>query len=398
VLVASAALVFSSALGAAAREPAPFVPNDSLYSLSRVGLESMSVPQAWRVTRGDPRVVIAVVDSGVGADPDLAPNLLPGFNAIDGSADTTDENGHGSEQAALIGAVLDNGIGAAGICGRCRVLPVKVFGADGRAGGDTLSRGIRWAAEQGVHVINLSFALEPGSAPSPLLNDAIADAVARGITVVAGAGNNGSADPAANALAATNPQVIRVASIDTESHRLDAGSNRGAWVDVAASAELSAHGSGTARVGNGGTSAAAAAVSAISGLLLSCNAALTPAHVKDILIRTSTPYDVDVVARGEVDAYRAVLSSGCPEPVATVQSVERVKLTVLVQGGGTVGRQPAAGAYEPGTLVTLRARPRAGWRLASWRGLCAGKRETCRVTVNRPLTVTAVFRRAAPGG
>ena len=187
----------------------------------------MLVPQAWRVTRGDPRVVIAVVDLGVGADPDLAPNLLPGYNAIDGSADTTDENGHGSEQAALIGAVLDNGLGAAGICGRCRVLPVKVFGADGRAGVDTLTRGIRWAAAQGAEVINLSFALEPGSAPSPLLNDAIADAVGRGITVVAGAGNNGSADPAANALAATNPQVIRVASIDTESHRLDAGSNRG---------------------------------------------------------------------------------------------------------------------------------------------------------------------------
>lgn len=165
MLVASAALVFSCALAAAAREPAPFVPNDSLYHLSQVGLESMSVPQAWRVTRGDPRVVIAVVDSGVGADPDLAPNLLPGYNAIDGSADTTDENGHGSEQAALIGAVLDNGLGAAGICGRCRVLPVKVFGADGRSGVDTLTRGIRWATEQGVEVINLSFALEPGSAP-----------------------------------------------------------------------------------------------------------------------------------------------------------------------------------------------------------------------------------------
>ena len=153
--------------------------------------------------------------------------------------------------------------------------------------------------------------------------------------------------------------MIRVASIDTESHRLDAGSNRGAWVDVAASAELSAHGSGSAPVGNGGTSAAAAAVSAISGLLLSCNAALTPAHVKDILMRTSTPYDVDVVARGEVDAYRAVLSSGCPEPVATVQSVERVKLTVLVQGGGTVSRQPAGAPTTPGTLVTLEARPRS---------------------------------------
>ena len=396
MLVASAALVFSCALAAAAREPAPFVPNDSLYHLSQVGLESMSVPQAWRVTRGDPRVVIAVVDSGVGADPDLAPNLLPGYNAIDGSADTTDENGHGSEQAALIGAVLDNGLGAAGICGRCRVLPVKVFGADGRSGVDTLTRGIRWATEQGVEVINLSFALEPGSAPSPLLNEAIADAVGRGITVVAGAGNNGSADPAANALAGTNPQVIRVASIDTESHRLDAGSNRGAWVDVAASAELSAHGSGSAPVGNGGTSAAAAAVSAISGLLLSCNAALTPAHVKDILVRTSTPYDVDVVARGEVDAYRAVISSGCPEPIATVQSVERVKLTVLVQGGGTVSRQPAARTYEAGTLVTLAATPRSGWRFTAWRGLCAGKRQTCRLNLTRSATTTAVFRRSTP--
>ena len=68
VLVASAALVFSCAMASAAREPAPFVPNDNLYHLSQVGLESMSVPQAWRVTRGDPRVVIAVVDSGVGAN------------------------------------------------------------------------------------------------------------------------------------------------------------------------------------------------------------------------------------------------------------------------------------------------------------------------------------------
>ena len=193
-------------------------------------------------------------------------------------------------------------------------------------------------------MINLSFALQPGSPPSAPLNDAIADAVSRGIAVVAGAGNNGSADPAANALAATNPQTIRVASIGAESHRLDAGSNRGSWVDVAASAELSAQSSRSAFHGNGGTSAAAAAVSAISGLLLSCNPALTPAQIKDILMRTSTPYGVDVVARGEVDAYRAVISSGCREPVATVQAVERVKLTVVDQRRrGTVSRQPAAG-------------------------------------------------------
>ena len=96
MFVASAALVFSWVLPAAAREPAPFVPNDSFYQLSRAGLESMAVPQAWRVTQGDPRVVIAVVDTGVNREPDLTPNLLPGFNAIDGGADTTDEIGRAS--------------------------------------------------------------------------------------------------------------------------------------------------------------------------------------------------------------------------------------------------------------------------------------------------------------
>lgn len=381
-------------LPAAAREPAPFVPNDSLYHLSRAGLESMAVPQAWRVTQGDPRVIVAVVDSGVGRDPDLAPNLLSGFNAIDGSGDTTDENGHGSEQAALIGAVLDNGLGAAGICGRCRILPVKVFGAGGRADVDTIARGIRWASEHGARVINLSFALEPGSPPSQSLNDAVADALGRGITVVAGAGNSGSTDPAANAFAAANSQAIRVASIGVESHRLDAGSNRGSWVDVAASAELSARGSLGGSNGNGGTSAAAAAVSAISGLLLSCNPALTPAHIKDILIRTSTPYDVHVVSRGEVDAYRALVSSGCSAPAAPeLDADDKVRLTLVVQGGGTVSKQPAARAYELGTVVTLQAKPRARWHFAAWRGPCAGKRQTCRLTVNRPVTVTAVFRR-----
>jgi Subtilase family/Divergent InlB B-repeat domain len=392
VFVASAALVFSSVLPAAAREPAPFVPNDSFYHLSRAGLESMAVPQAWRVTQGDPRVVIAVVDTGVNGEPDLTPNLLPGFNAIDGGADTTDENGHGSEQAALIGAVLDNGLGAAGICGRCRILPVKVFGADGRADVETIARGIRWASDHGARVINLSFALLPGSAPSASLNDALDDAVSRRITVVAGAGNSGSADPAANALAAANPQTIRVAAIGAKSHSLDGNSNRGSWVDVAASAELSSRGLGSTPTG--GTSAAAAAVSAISGLLLSCNSALTPAQIKDILMQTSTRYGVEVASGGEVDAYRAVLTSGCPEP-AVAQPAEVNKLTVRVRGGGTVGRQPAGGWYEDGAVVTLQAKPRAGWHFDSWRGPCAGKRtrQTCRITVTRPTTVTAVFSR-----
>ena len=133
-------------------------------------------------------------------------------------------------------------------------------------------------------------------------------------------------------------------------------------------------------------------MSAISGLLLSCNPALTPAHIKDILVRTSTPYGVEVASAGEVNAYRAVLSSGCPEP-AVAEPAEVNKLTVLVRGGGTVSRQPTGGWYEDGTVVTLQAKPRPGWHFDSWRGPCAGKRQTCRFAVTRPATVTAVFSR-----
>jgi hypothetical protein len=114
--------------------------------------------------------------------------------------------------------------------------------------------------------------------------------------------------------------------------------------------------------------------------------------VKEILMLTSTPYDVDVLARGEVDAYDALVASGCEAP-GELELDTDVSLTVLVQGSGTVGRHPAARSYDPGTVVTLQAKPRPGWTFASWRGPCAGKRQTCRLTLSRSVTVTAVFRR-----
>jgi thermitase len=257
-------------LASAAREPAPFVPNDSLYHLSQVGLESMSVQQAWRVTRGIRAWSSRWSTRASVADPDLAPNLLPGYNAIDGSSDTTDENGHGSEQAALIGAVLDNGLGASGICGRCRVSAGEGLrgGRDGRA--STRSPRDPLGADQGVEVINLSFALESGSAPSPLLNEAIADAV--------GPRHHGRGRSREQRQRRSRRERARRDESSDDPRRLDRtrrdhgwtrARNRGAWVDVARVGGAVGAGSGAAPVGNGGTSAAAAAVSAISGLLLS---------------------------------------------------------------------------------------------------------------------------------
>ena len=95
---------------------APFIPNDPGFEPSRAALEAMSVPQAWSLTQGDPAVVIALIDTGVAQDPDLS--LIHG--------DTTDDDGHGTAMAAIAAARIDNGIGTAGICGKCRVLPITV--------------------------------------------------------------------------------------------------------------------------------------------------------------------------------------------------------------------------------------------------------------------------------
>ena len=128
---------------------APFVPNDPGYEASRAALEAMSVPQAWSLTTGDPGVVIAVVADGVARDPDL--------DLVAGDAGTT---GRGTAPALAAAAQIDNGIGGAGVCGRCRVMPVK---------------DVRWAIDHGADAVLLVDCVPPRD---------IAAALAHGLPVV----------------------------------------------------------------------------------------------------------------------------------------------------------------------------------------------------------------------
>src|SRR5690242_20143719 len=127
----------------------PFVPNDPGFATNRAPLEAMSVPQAWSLTQGDPDVVIAVVADGVAPDPDL--DLVPG------NASTS---GRGTVPALLAAAQIDNGIGGAGVCGRCRVMP---------------ARDVPWAIEHGAVAILLVDCAPPRD---------IAAALAHGLPVV----------------------------------------------------------------------------------------------------------------------------------------------------------------------------------------------------------------------
>ena len=95
----------------------------------------------WDTTRGSTGVVIAVVDTGVKALPDLAGRLLPGYDFVNGDSNATDDQGHGTMTAGVIAAAGDNGVGIAGICWTCRILPVKVLGPTGTGSYSDIARG-----------------------------------------------------------------------------------------------------------------------------------------------------------------------------------------------------------------------------------------------------------------
>ncbi|HSC73593.1 MAG TPA: hypothetical protein VLB89_05455 [Gaiellaceae bacterium] len=136
-------------LAAAVAAGVPFVPNDPGYPSSSAPLAAMSVPQAWSLTQGDPAIVIAIVDDGVAPDPDLA--LVPG-NANAGD--------HGTEAALIAAAQIDNGIGGAGVCGRCVVMPAT---------------DVDWAVDHGADVIAVTRCRD--TVPTTALAHAAADGV-----------------------------------------------------------------------------------------------------------------------------------------------------------------------------------------------------------------------------
>lgn len=213
-----------------------FVPNDTIYathqwhyhapSTATGNAGGINAPAAWDIARGQ-GVVVAVVDSGVAAHPDLAANVLAGydfvsdlFSANDGDgrdADASDpgdwvtagmcgpgtpaedSSWHGTHVAGTVAAVTNNGLDVAGVAHEARILPVRVLG---RCGGliSDIADGIRWSAGLSVpgvpnnpnpaEVINLSLSdTNAGNCPQTYA-EAISDVRAAGAVVVAATGND----------------------------------------------------------------------------------------------------------------------------------------------------------------------------------------------------------------
>jgi len=368
-------------------------PND-VHWPRQTGLHLAGFPEAWEATRGSAETVVAVIDTGVSSThPDLAGAVLAGRDFFNGDDDPADDHGHGTAVAGVVAARSNNAVGIAGVCWLCKVLPVKVLSADGLGPTSAIAAGILWATDRGADVINLSLGTPQ---PTPALTGAVAYAAARGVLVVAAAGNDGVASPF---YPAAEPGALAIAAID-ERNTPYSWSNYGPWVQLAAPGCLPTTLSGGDYGVECGTSIAAPVVSGLAALALAARPTLTAAQLADVLRRGTVPIG-SVVRDGRVDAARTVGMLAAARPaLATVNlrstlTKARSSRTFAVRGGG--GTWTSIVTFDRRRLLTISmvdangrvvARARGGSPLRLVRRLPAG---LYRVRVSGP---NGVFRLA----
>lgn len=177
-----------------ADDPGRFIPNDPYYGY-QWHLDQIGMPEAWTRNRGR-GVVVAVIDTGVAyrdeggwnRAPDLADtNIVGGYDFVHDDAEPDDEHGHGTHVAGTIAQSTNNGVGVAGVAPEASIMPLKVLDANGSGGWGAIAAAIRYAADNGAHVINMSLG---GGMSSRAVQRAIDHAHEKGVLVVAAAGNS----------------------------------------------------------------------------------------------------------------------------------------------------------------------------------------------------------------
>jgi subtilisin family serine protease len=301
------AAVAVTVLVVAGSAPAATNPNDPTWG-QEWALHLLRMPEVWDLTTGRPDIIISTVDTGV--DPridDIRDNLVPGWDFVANDAVPRDTQGHGTHVASALVARGNNGNGIAGFCWQCKLMPVRVS-ADGKATGSQIAQGINWAVTHGARIIVIG--LNAGGAVEAVEQQAVQNAEAAGVLVVASAGNTGTTDLR---YPAGLPGVLAVAATN-DFDKLYFWSTRGSWVQLSAPGCLMII---DITVGPGtlcGTSFTPAAVAGIAALLYSLNPGLTIYQVRDALISTAIP--VDGIAGGRVDPLAAIEKLGLRPPAS----------------------------------------------------------------------------------
>ncbi len=162
-------------------------PNDPCFRY-QWHLQKLGLPEAWKLGTGK-GIVVAVIDTGVTKVADLAnTRFVPGYNFVANNADASDDHGHGTHVAGTIAQSTNNKLGVAGVAPDAAIMPLKVLSARGSGSVAAIAQSIRWAADHGANVINMSLG---GPSPIGTMASAIKYARGKGVVVVAAAGNDG---------------------------------------------------------------------------------------------------------------------------------------------------------------------------------------------------------------
>ena len=161
-------------------------PDDPMWD-QQWNMRTIGVKAGWRAG-GGAGATVAVIDTGVTAVPDLASTpMLPGVSVVPQEPGAEDGNGHGTHVAGTIAQSTHNGIGVVGVAPQARILPVKALTAQGAGQSQWIATAIDEAADQGADIINMSL----GGGYSAVIANAVEKAQARGVLVIAAAGNTG---------------------------------------------------------------------------------------------------------------------------------------------------------------------------------------------------------------
>ncbi|WP_410514485.1 S8 family peptidase [Paenibacillus sp. BR2-3] len=306
-------------------------PNDLLFSTYQWNLPAIQTEQGWQLSKGAEDVIVAVVDTGVQANhPDLKGKLLTGFNAITSSSTPDDDVGHGTHVAGIIGALVNNSEGVAGISWYNKILPVKALDNSGAGTTYSVAEGIIWAADNGAKVINLSLG---NYADSQFLHDAIKYAYDRDIVIVSAAGNDNTERPG---YPAAYPEVLAVAATNASAKKASF-SNFGDYIDVSAPGEsIASTYTDNQYAALSGTSMSSPHVAALAGLVRSINPELSNTEVMKLMtdnaIDLGTPGQDKYYGWGQVDIYKTLqAASGNEVPLQLWPQRVRQQMNSLKQ-------------------------------------------------------------------
>lgn len=258
------------------------LPNDEFYQTYQWNLPMIKADQAWKTSTGDPKVIVAVVDTGADLDhPEFQGQLVQGYNVLNGSNTPQDDNGHGTHVCGIIAARTNNVEGVASLDWNSKVMPVKALDQDGAGNVMDIADGITWAVDHGANVINLSLGQYEDN---QYLHDAIKYAVSKNVTVVAAMGNDNSQRPS---YPAAYPEVIAVAAVDENGNRASF-SNYGGHASIAAPGVSIASTYPDHRyAAMSGTSMASPHIAGVVGLLHAVDQRITPDQVRRVLETTA---------------------------------------------------------------------------------------------------------------